>query len=250
LPLIKTWLNKIAGFLRNGNLLKFTKYSMYNFPWSGDSHDYIGYVSNLEGTYEVEFINPSEIRESDNVGGWLICELIKSREKFIIGIGSQYPSKGGPINVGSGDVGVAANTDINYDWRMQDDRKKVRGKWEYSYNYLNDKKDRNLPPEGVDSVVWFAPHFINNFNEGSLKYFDPQTKSVLGQLDFLEFIVFHELMEAYLKVVKRKPYVEKGNPNIGAHPEAINKEKNWRRQMRSLGININLNLTGGEVIKR
>jgi hypothetical protein len=72
LPLIKTWLNKIAGLLRNGNLLKFTKYSMYNFPWSGDSHDYIGYVSNLEGTYEVEFINPSEIRESDNVGGWFI----------------------------------------------------------------------------------------------------------------------------------------------------------------------------------
>ena len=81
LTIMKAWLNKIAGFLGNRNLLKFTKYNRDQFEWSGDSHDFPGYVDALEGTYKVEFITPQNHKYRENVGAWLISNLIESKKK-------------------------------------------------------------------------------------------------------------------------------------------------------------------------
>jgi hypothetical protein len=112
-------------------------------------------------------------------------------------------------------------------------------------------RNPRLPPKGIDGMVWFAPHMQTVFQQGLLNYTDINLAPI-GPVDRVEFIVFHELMEAYLKVDKKQLYEYKNDKTKGAHPGAIQYEIIWRTQLnyfqKLAGLNLfRLDQSGGRV---
>jgi RHS repeat-associated protein len=129
--------------------------------------------------------------EPNNEGANLIDELATdSKNTYSLTIGEQIATKGGmrPIK-------GEENLDNNPDWR-----------------YGKGKRDIQLPPTGIDSAVGYNPKY---------SYYEKE------KLVPAYRIIFHELAEAYAKVIKGMQYVYEGEkwPGTGAHNDAIERER-------------------------
>jgi hypothetical protein len=187
-------------------------------------------IEGLVGTDEIQFSNKPSFDINRNAGAWLINELINSNKIYLLGAGDHYPSLQSlltPFGSSSG-VGSLINLDRQIDQRL------VR--------IGRTKTQSELPPTGVDSVVWFSNDIINNVSQGNVVYFDvlnPNRTQQLSPNDFY-LIVFHELLESYMEVEYGLQYLDNDSclnifgRKIGSHNYSIFLERNYLRIQRNL----------------
>jgi hypothetical protein len=245
---IKDWLDMIFG---QNNIFFYTPYAGNNQALSGSYEVSIFgqdlSFSSMNNIYSNDTYAPIPLGyehlmdKRNNIGGWLINQLILSQKIYFLGIGNTYPtlrnlSTQSVCSLLNGRVGVEVNLDPNPDWRFQ-------------YGNPNAQKPQSvLPPIGIDSIVWFHPDFLNSSRP--IEYYSETNLSSLGNLEALYFVVFHELLEAYYKIEEGRTYRLQNNPQSGAHPFAIRDENTWRTQLNRMGRNVQTNVTGGVVRRK
>jgi RHS repeat-associated protein len=142
---------------------------------------------------------------SKNEGAQLLSDLISSGNTYDLSYGSSLQTSGRVIN-----VTFLENLDRKADWR-----------------YGKGKTPEDQPRAGVDGQVAFNwPNITIKPNP-----LDPQSVPGSGSAPALRWTtVFHELAESYAKVDKGMQYMDRSNPSVGAHWNAVDRERAMRGQ--------------------
>jgi len=221
----------IIGDIGIHSILRLEKYEKpIHISDSGAAYTLPGPDLSDIGAMVVSLETDLPIDKNVNMGLWLVNELIKSEKEYLLGTGEEYPSAES-LFTGFGEYRNTVGQLVNLDWK-KDTRFKA------------EKSLKNLPPVTVDSVVWFFRDsnpirsqrndiYTQQF-QGRIYYKDNREK----RLEYLYLVVFHELMEAYLKVDENKQYsdieIVPGLIEImGAHNLAIEEyesELRWQRR--------------------
>jgi RHS repeat-associated protein len=140
---------------------------------------------------------------SQNEGAALLNDLVTSKNRYDLSIGSTVETLGGIISLDPKDKKHLGRDMVNLD-NNPDDR--------YNFRKPPGKVDTEKPKSGIDDQVAF------NLAGRAKRESDTKLKPAT-----IESIVFHELAEAYAKVEHNKQYAD-------AHQEAIQREEKLRNQ--------------------
>jgi RHS repeat-associated protein len=141
---------------------------------------------------------------SQNEGAALLNDLVASKNRYDLAIGSTVETLGGIISLDPKDKKNKTSTDmVNLDVNP-DDR--------FNYRKPPGKVAKEKPKLGIDDQVAF------NLAGRSPRVSDTKLKPAT-----IESIIFHELAEAYAKIEHNKQYAD-------AHQEAIQREQKLRNE--------------------